>query len=239
MRKISFFIVLSVSFLVITSILLLIWWPVKATLAEITNSWVSLIMIYLILVVFLYEKPLYKFYNEFMNIKGSGRHDPKQLKQKEILDSIIDYNYSELVSYRNPEWDNILERERQEDVNSAIFRDEVTKYVRKLQEKNIKWCFLYADTYLALQAKYILFWFYKFKTVSRENFCDIWQDKISDSNERDAILNALLDLEFIREEEDGLFITELGLTYVNYLKELDKEIDNHEETIISAKNQSE
>lgn len=188
MRRIIFIAILFIILFIITSILLLIWWPVKVSLAEITNSWVALIMIYLVLIVFLFEKPIYKFYNEFIDIKKSGRHDSQQSKQTEIFGPISDSNLSELVSYY----------------------------------ENIKWRFLYANNYLVLYAKYVLFWFYKSKSVKREGFDKVWQSKIIDPKERDAILNALLSVEFIRVEDDNLFITELGSAYVNYLKELDK-----------------
>ena len=78
-----------------------------------------------------------------------------------------------------------------------------------------------------MYAKYVLFWLHKSKSVNREEFDNIWHPKISDPEEREAILDALLDLEFIRgveEEEDTFSITELGSAYVNYLKEMDKQI---------------
>jgi len=77
-----------------------------------------------------------------------------------------------------------------------------------------------------LYAKYVLFWLHKSKSVNREEFDNIWHSKISDPEEREAILDALLDLEFIRREEEGdtFSITELGSAYVNYLKEMDKQI---------------
>jgi len=78
-----------------------------------------------------------------------------------------------------------------------------------------------------LYAKYVLFWFHKSKSVNREEFDNIWQPKISDPEEREAILDALFDLEFIRREEEGedtFSITELGSAYVNYLKEMDRQI---------------
>ncbi len=102
----------------------------------------------------------------------------------------------------------------------------MAKHIRKLQKENIRWRFLYADTYLVLYAKYVLFWLHKSKSVNREEFDNIWKSKISDTEEREAILDALLDLEFIRrgEEGDTFSITELGSAYVNYLKEMDKQI---------------
>ena len=222
MRRIIFIAILFIILFIITSILLLIWWPVKVSLAEITNSWVALIMIYLVLIVFLFEKPIYKFYNEFIDIKKSGRHDSQQSKQTEIFGLISDSNLSELVSYYDPEWNNILKRENQEIASLVLEDKEIVKYIQKLQDENIKWRFLYANNYLVLYAKYVLFWFYKSKSVKREGFDKVWQSKIIDSKERDAILNALLSVEFIRVEDDNLFITELGSAYVNYLKELDK-----------------
>lgn len=222
MRRIIFITILFIILFIITSVLLLIWWPAKASLAEITNSWVALIIVYLILIIFLLEKPIYKFYSEFIDIKKSGRHDAQLSKQKELLGPISDSNLSELVSYRDPEWDNILKRENQETVSPVLEDEEIVKYIQKLQNENIKWRFLYANNYLVLYAKYVLFWLFKLKLVNREDFDKVWQSKIPDCKERDVILNALLSLEFIRVEDDNLFITELGSAYVNYLKELDK-----------------
>lgn len=226
MRRIIFIAILSGLFLMIGGILLLIWWPVKPSLAEITDSWVALIMVYLFLIIFLYEKTIYNFFNEFIITKNSGRHDSQQSRQKQLLfsESISNFNISSFISNYNSNWESILKKESQDTDSKILTEEREAKYIRKLQEENIKWRFLYADSYLVLYAKYVLFWLYKSKSVNREEFDDIWKSKISDSKEREAILNALLDLEFVWEEEDTLSITELGSAYVNYLKEVDKQI---------------
>jgi len=215
----------------IGGILLLIWWPVKPSLAEITDSWVALIMVYLFLIIFLYEKTIYKFFNEFIITKNLGRHDSQQSRQKQLLfsESISNFNISSLISNYNSNWESILKKESQDTDSKILTEEREAKYIRKLQEENIKWRFLYADSYLVLYAKYVLFWLYKSKLVNREEFDDIWKSKISDSKEREAILNALLDLEFVWEEEDTLSITELGSAYVNYLKEVDKQISEQKQ----------
>jgi len=228
MRRIIFIAILSGLFLMIGGILLLIWWPVKPSLAEITDSWVALIMVYLFLIIFLYEKTIYKFFNEFIITKNSGRHDSQQSRQKQLLfsESISNFNISSLISNYNSKWESIfiLKKESQNTDSKILTEEREAKYIRKLQEENIKWRFLYADSYLVLYAKYVLFWLYKSKSVNREEFDDIWKSKISDSQEREAILNALFDLEFVWEEEDTLSITKLGSAYVDYLKEIDKQI---------------
>jgi len=231
MRRIIFIAVLSGLFLMIGGILLLIWWPVKPSLAEITDSWVALIMVYLFLIIFLYEKTIYKFFNEFIITKNLGRHDSQQSRQKQLLfsESISNFNISSLISNYNSNWESILKKESQDTDSKILTEEREAKYIRKLQEENIKWRFLYADSYLVLYAKYVLFWLYKSKLVNREEFDDIWKSKISNSKEREAILNALLDLEFVWEEEDTLSITELGSAYVNYLKEVDKQISEQKQ----------
>jgi len=223
LRKIIFIVILSIILLGVASILLLIWWPTKPSLVEITNSWVALIMVYLILIIFLFEKPIYKFYNKFFAIIAkSGRHQARQAKQKELLRPISDSDFGKLVSYCHPEGDNILKREDQES-NSTIREDsEVVKYIQKLQDESIKWRFLFADIYLVFYAKYVLFWLFKLKLAKREDFDKVWQLEIPDEQERRAILDALLSLDFVRTENDNLFITDLGSTYVNYLKKMDK-----------------
>ena len=225
MQRIIFAVVLFILLIVIASILLLIWWPVKPSLAEITNSWVALIIVYLVLGVLLFEKPIYKFFEEFITAKKSRQNDSKQSRQEQVLGLITDINFGDLSSYYDSKQDNILNKEIQ-DTDSVVLREEeMAKYIRKLQKENIRWRFLYADTYLVLYAKYVLFWLHKSKSVNREEFDNIWQPKISDPEEREAIQDALLDLEFIREEEgDTLSITELGSAYVNYLKEMDRQI---------------
>jgi len=225
MQRIIFAVVLFILLIVIASILLLIWWPVKPSLAEITNSWVALIMVYLVLSILLFAKPIYKFFEEFIAAKKSVQYDSQQSRQEQFLGLISDINIGDLASYYDSKVDNILKKEIQ-DTDSAVLREEeMAKYIRKLQKENIRWRFLYADTYLVLFAKYILFWLHKSKSVNREEFDNIWQPKISDPEEREAILDALLDLEFIREEEwDTFSITELGSAYVNYLKEMDRKI---------------
>jgi len=145
MRRIIFISVLFIILFIIASVLLLIWWPTKASLVEITNSWVALIMVYLVLIIFLFEKPIYKFYSEFIDIKKSGRHDAQQSIQKELLEPISDSTLSELISYRDPEWNDILKRENQEISSSVLEDEEVVKYIQKLQNENIKWHFLYAN----------------------------------------------------------------------------------------------
>jgi len=225
MHRITFAVVLFILLIVITSILLLIWWPAKPSLAEITNSWVALIMVYLILIIFLFEKPIYKFFEEFFTAKKSGQHDSQQSRQEQFLGLVSDINIGDLASYYDSKQDNILNKEIQ-DTDSVVLREEeMVKHIRKLQKENIKWRFLFADIYLILYAKYVLFWLHKSKSVNREEFDNIWQPKISDPEEREAILDALLDSEFIREEEGDTFsITRLGSAYVNYLKEMDKQI---------------
>ncbi len=227
MQRIAFAVVLFILLIVIASILLLIWWPVKPSLVEITNSWVALIMVYLLLIIFLFEKPIYKFFEEFISAKKSGQHDSQQSRQEQFLGVISDINIADLASYYDSMQDNILNKEIQ-DTDSAVLREEeMAKYIRKLQKENIRWRFLYADTYLVLYAKYVLFWLHKSKSVNREEFDNIWQSKISYPEERKAIQDALFDLEFIREEEgegDTFSITELGSAYVNYLKEMDRQI---------------
>ncbi|MBE3127752.1 MAG: hypothetical protein IMZ56_05655 [Candidatus Atribacteria bacterium] len=223
-QRIIFAVVLFILLIVIASILLLIWWPGKPSLAEITNSWVALIMVYLVLTIALFEKPIYKFFEEFFTAKKSGQHDSQQSKQEQFLGSVSDIHIGDLTPSYDFNRDNILNKEIQ-DADSVVLREEeMDKHIRKLQEENIKWRFLYADTYLVLYAKYVLFWLHKSKSVSREEYDNIWQPKISDPEEREAILDALLDLEFIREKEGDTFsITELGSAYVNYLKEMDKQ----------------
>ena len=224
MQRIIFTVVLFILFIVVTSILLLIWWPGKPSLAEITNSWVALIMVYLVLSIVLFEKPIYKFFEEFFTAKKSGQHDSQQSKQEQFLGSVLDIG--DLTPSYDFERDNILNREIQETDSVVLREEEMVKHIRKLQEENIKWRFLYADTYLVLYAKYILFWLHKSKSANREEYDNIWQPKLSDNKEREAILDALLDLEFIREEgTDTFFITELGSAYVNYLKAIDKQIN--------------
>jgi len=239
MRRISFFIILFVLFFIISSMLLLIWWPVKATLVEITNSWVAVIMVYLILIVFLYEKPLYELYDEFIDFENPVKHHSQQSNKKEIFKYISDDNFTTPVTYRDPKWESILEKESKQDIYPGRLIDEATEYIQELQVKRVKWCFLFADTYLVIQAKYILFWFYKFKNVNLDNFHHVWEEKISDFTEQEALLEALLNLEFLKENESVVSITELGSAYVNYLKKLDKQIDNHEKTIIPTENESE
>ncbi|MDD5014734.1 MAG: hypothetical protein PHW73_06490 [Atribacterota bacterium] len=226
MQRIIFAVVLFILLMVIASILLLVWWPAKPSLAEITNSWVALIMVYLVLSIFLFDKPIYKFFEEFISAKKSRQHNSQQSRKEKFLGSVPDINIGNLTHYYDSKRDNILNKEIQ-DTDSAVLREEeMAKYIRKLQEENIQWRFLFADTYLVLYAKYILFWLHKSKLVNREEFDNIWQSKISNRTEREAILYALLDLEFAREEGDTFSITELGSGYVNYLKEMDRQTES-------------
>lgn len=231
MRRVIFITILSGLFLMITCIFLLIWWPAKPSLAEITGSWVALIMVYLFLIIFLYEKTIYKFFNEFIITKKSGRPDSQQSKQKQQLFSgaISDFNISKVISYFDSKWKNVVKKENQGVDSEILSQEREVKYIRKLQEENVKWRFLYADSYLVLYAKYVLFWLYKSKLVNREEFDNIWKSKISDAEEREAILNALFDLEFIKEEGGILTIIEFGSAYVDYLKEVDKQISEQKQ----------
>ncbi len=169
-RKIIFIVILFIILLVIASILLLIWWPTKASLVEITNSWVALIMVYLVLIVFLFEKPIYKFYSEIIDIINLKQHKAQQAKQKELFKPISNSDFNKLVSYRNSEWDSILKRENQESDSTILKDTEVVKYIQKLQNESIKLRFFFADIYLVLYAKYVLFWLFKLKLAKREDF---------------------------------------------------------------------
>jgi len=230
-RKITFVAILFILLFIVASILLLIWWPVKATFTEITNSWVAVIMVYLVLIIFLYDKPIYKYYNKFVDSKTSRRRNSQQLKRINSLITFSGSDFTDIVSYHDIKWDNILKDINQDRDSSLIKNNEIVKYIEELQDENIKLRFLYADTYLVLYAKYVLFWLYKSKSVSREEFENTWKPKISDYEEREAILNALFDLKFAREEEEEeeekkntLIINELGLAYVDYLKKIDEKI---------------
>jgi hypothetical protein len=226
MRRITFVAILTGLFLMIGGILLLIWWPVKPSFAQITNSWVALIMIYLFLIVCLYKNPIYEFFNEFIISKKSERLDSQYSRQKQMLLSgaISDSNISKVISYFDHKWKNIAKKENQGVDSEILNKENEAKYLRKMQEENIRWHFLYADSYLILHAKYILFWLYKSTSINREEFDNIWKSKVNDPEEREAILNALFDLEFIEEEGGILTITEFGSTYIDYLKEVDKQI---------------
>jgi len=223
-RKIIFTVLWLIIFLVIASILLLIWWPTKASFAEITSSWVALIMVCLFIILFLFEKPIYQFYQEVMDLIESRRYQDQQSKQKELFHPISNSNFDfgELVSYRKAEEEDILKRKNQEPSSTVLAEGEIREYLQRLQEENIKWRFLFADIYLVFNAKYILFWFFKVKSVKQEEFNEVWQAKIPDEGERAAILNALLSLDFIRQEGDALSLTDLGSAYINYLKKLDE-----------------
>jgi hypothetical protein len=98
MHRITFAVVLFILLIVIASILLLVWWPVKPSLAEITNSWVALIMVYLVLSILLFEKPIYKFFEEFIAAKKSGQHDSQQSRQEQFLSLGSDINIGDLAS---------------------------------------------------------------------------------------------------------------------------------------------
>lgn len=233
MRRISFFVILFGIFLIISSILLLIWWPTKATLVEITNSWVAVIMVYIILVIFLYEKPLYQLFNEFINNKKPAKHLSQQTSQKELFKAISDDDFTTLAYYyHNSKWEDLINKENNQE-ESVEFINEAGEYIRELHKKRMKWCFLFSDIYLVLQAKYVLFWFYKFKNVNLQSFHQVWEEKVSDFNERDAILQALLNLEFLKKDDNKILLTELGIAYVNYLKKLD-----HQANIDSEKDKS-
>ncbi len=150
MHRIAFVVVLFILLIVIASILLLIWWPVKPSLAEITNSWVALIMVYLVLSILLFEKPIYKFFEEFISAKKPGQHESQQSRQVQFLGSVQDINIGDLTHYYDSRRDNILNKEIQ-DTDSVVSREEeMAKHIRKLQKESIRWRFLYADTYLFL-----------------------------------------------------------------------------------------
>ena len=226
MRRISFFVILFGIFLIISSILLLIWWPVKATLVEITNSWVAVIMVYIILVIFLYEKPLYQLFIEYINNKKPAKHLSQQTSQKELFKAISNDNFTSLAYYyRDSKWEDLINKENNQEEPLKLI-DEAGEYIRELHKKRMKWCFLFSDIYLVLQAKYVLFWFYKFKNTNLQSFHQVWEEEVPDFNERDAILQALLNLEFLKKDDNKILLTELGIAYVNYLKKLDHQVNN-------------
>ncbi|MBA7532657.1 hypothetical protein ES705_24887 [subsurface metagenome] len=166
-QRIAFAVVLFILLIVIASIFLLIWWPVKPSLAEITNSWAALIIVYLVLSILLFEKPIYKFFEEFITAKKSVQHDSQQSRQEQFLGLITDINIGDLASYYDSKVDNILKKEIQDTDSLVLREEEMAKYIRKLQKENIRWRFLYADTHLVLFAKYVLFWLHKSKSVKR------------------------------------------------------------------------
>jgi len=239
MRRISFFILLSGLFIFISSILLLIWWPVKATLVEISNSWITVIMIYIILIFFLYERPLYHLYDDFI-IKGKlKRNISNQVNQEILFNMISDEDFNEFISCHDAEWENLISQQERQEVCPVNFIDKVSTYIFELNKKRITLSFLLADNYLVIKAKYILFWFYKFTDVSIDIFHQVWEEKVKDFKERDAILRALMNLEFLKKDNNNFMITQLGKNYVNYLKKLDDRIINNQDISANKKEISE
>jgi len=222
-RKIIFIAILVILLLIITSILLLIWWPNKATWSEITNSWVSLIVVYLVIILLLFARPIYNLYNELFDLfTKSGKNQAKQTKQQALSLFITPEEFQQLVSYQDKEWEGVLKKEALDPLFIDLENSEINKYVKKIQKMNLYWRFLFADATLVFNAKYVLFWLFKVKLAKLEEFNKLWQSRIEDEQERRAIIEALTYLDFIKKEEDELIITELGAAYVNYLKELDK-----------------
>lgn len=225
-RRIIFIAILIILLLVMASILLLIWWPSKATWVEITNSWVSLIMVYLVLILFLFARPIYNFYNEVFDfITKPGESRDKQAKQQELFFPIPPDEFQELFTGKEREDDkeeDVLKKETLDTVLSNLENPEFVEKIKKIKSESLSWRFLFADTALTFNAKYVLFWFFKVKSAKLEDFEKLWQSKIEEEQERRIILEALQFLGFIRIEDDNLIITDLGSLYINYLKEIDK-----------------
>jgi hypothetical protein len=121
-----------------------------------------------------------------------------------------------------------LIKELSESPKSSKFEQELAdKTLDNAIKEIFDWKFKYLNLFLIPNSKVALKWFSKFRSpVTREIFHKAWSRTSSDKNQRNIILDVLIQNELISENRDELIIEELGnafLEYLNIIQQLPRE----------------
>lgn len=203
--------------------LIQIWWSPAASWVSIIKiglSWPVLVFIFLCSLIFLFEEPIRSFLNEIGDVQAPGWRLTRNQEERDTpnVNSFPVNIITDLITYRDSVWQENLETERQVAVSLSEQNEELKEHINQLQLFEFKWRCLYADLYLLLHTKNVLVWFSKINSYQRDLFDVVWTPIIPDANERNAVLNALMSVEFICQNENNIEISVLGKAYVNYMR---------------------
>ncbi|MEC0329159.1 hypothetical protein NYE69_17915 [Paenibacillus sp. FSL R5-0527] len=210
------------------------WLPKAQPWIEVTKiglSWQVLLIVFLSSIIYLFEEPMRVF---LYKIKGIQTDKLKiDTQQEQDINSIPVDTVNKFMLHRDSEWQRSFDEVAaiaQSVINEKEeIAEELSTYIKNLQEKinvveyeRIKWQFKYADRYLVGRTKLIL----KIISLSSSITPDIvWQnyEKILNTiEERDAVFNALIEMNFIEQQLNEYYVTQSGELYIGFLEEVYK-----------------
>jgi len=210
--------------LLICAAALPVWFPSMKGLLNVVEyglSWPVLISVLIGSFILLFEDPIRKFLVEFKDIEAKGIKLSRQQDKDERTDLLPSKAVSDLILQRDYEWQQALETERQA-ASASIEQvtEGVKAYVEHLGYESIKWRFRYADLHLVHRTKLVLKWFIESGPFDASTFDSMLKSVISEDSERNAIMNALLEVQFVEFSDDKIQATEFGKAYLEYLKNI-------------------
>jgi hypothetical protein len=199
--------------------------PLSVNLLEVTKiglSWQVLLIVSMSSIIFLFEEPIRLFLSsvkgiEVDKLKVSCQQDNDQ------PESIPPQAVIQLMSERDNQWQSSYDQavataQSAIDVTSRE-NQELRELLNKFYYDKLRWQFTYADKRLVLMTKHLLKLISFREKFTKEAFSSEWGMIIPDLLEQNAMINVLLELEFIDVQDDGFRITNTGIVYVNYLEQ--------------------
>jgi hypothetical protein len=223
MKKVAFVPIVLITILLIVGILQIIW-PQLNVLNDIIKiglSWPVLLIVFLSSLVILFEEPIRKFLEEFRDIEAKGIKISRQQDKENNIDLIPPKAVNDLLLQRDYDWQQLLETERQvaaasiENINASA-----KEYIDQILYESLNWRIKYAEIRLVRKTKIILDMISNAGPFSIDTFENIFQEIEPDKVERNAVMNALFELEFIEIYDASLQVTPHGRVYIAYLKNI-------------------
>lgn len=198
------------------------WWPRASSWSEtvkVALSWPVLVVILLSCSAWLFEEPIRKFLSEVRHIEAPpGWRISRQQERgetKEAADFISTATLSEIISQRDSQWQGVLQAERLAAAATVgRVHGEMSSQLAQARLESLMWRFRYAHVYLARSSRAVLSWFGQVGGVTREIFEGAVEPFIPDPRERQAILDALSYVGFIRFDGSTFSITEEGRLFL-------------------------
>ena len=207
----------------ITSIIVLIFWPMgQVGLVELTNSWIALFFICIFCAIFLFQEDIYHFLDQ--NIKNNFLMSSVSLQKHRPIPEIFkdDQKFQEIISGTVMGWMDKLNIEKEEQRLKVEEISQTIERYKKEKKENLKWLFLFADYFLVPHSKDALYEIYERHYLTEGMLQEMIDDLSLDEKEVEAILEILIFLKFIRKQEEEFIITEAGSAYCTYLERVNQ-----------------
>lgn len=215
--------------------LLQTWFPSTKSWIEVTKIGLSLpvlLVIFLSSIIYLYEEPIRAFISKIKGIHTDKIKIDTQQDHQDTNSIPIEAVHS-FMALRDSEWQKSFD-EVAAAANLAIKeKDEVAQnlsnLIKDLQEKvytveyeRIKWHFRYADRFLVGRTKMTLKIISLSTPVSPDALWDKFENLFNTIEERDAVLSALIDLNFVEEQLNEYYVTKTGELYIGFIEQVYK-----------------